>query len=157
MNEIETQSDGRGWAWGISGACAVVICMILAFVFFAFSQQVDLVSRDYYRQEIEHQRQIDRVERTGGLPQGVAWDLRQEEGKLVCAFPLDRVEGEVVGTLHFYRPSDASLDRKWKIDLDEQGRQRLSLDQFEPGLWRVKIAWSLGGEEYYSEFSLTVE
>ena len=154
---MTTKGDGKAWAWGVIGACAVFICMILAFVFLAFSQRVDLVSKDYYREEIEHQRQIDRVARTGGLPRDVAWDLRQEEGALVCAFPLDRVEGEVAGTLHFYRPSDAELDRKWKIDLDEEGKQRLPLGEFEAGLWRVKIAWNLGSEEYYSEFSLMVE
>jgi hypothetical protein len=157
MSEVPTKNSGRAWAWGIVGACAVFICMMLVFVFFAFSQRVDLVSRDYYRQEIEHQRQIERVERTGGLPQGVAWDLRQVDDQLVCEFPLDRVKEGVTGTLHFYRPSDARLDRKWKIDLDEKGRQRLSLNEFEPGLWRVKIAWNLVDEEYYSEFSLMVE
>ncbi|MBT4496965.1 MAG: hypothetical protein HOC74_04550 [Gemmatimonadetes bacterium] len=154
---MPTRNSGRAWAWGIIVACAVFICMMLAFVFFAFSQQVDLVSRDYYQQEIEHQRQIDRVERTGDLPEDVAWDLRQVDDQLVCEFPLDRIEGEVAGTLHFYRPSDARLDRKWKIDLDEQGRQSLQLGEFDVGLWRVKIAWNLGDEEYYSEFTLMIE
>jgi len=157
MSEMPAKQSGKAWAWGVIAACAVFICMMLAFVFFAFSQQVDLVSRDYYQQEIEHQLQIDRVARAGGLPRDVAWDLRQVDDQLVCEFPLDRVEGEVTGTLHFYRPSDAGLDRKWKIDLDEQGQQRLSLGDFEVGLWRVKIAWNLVDEEYYSEFSLMVE
>jgi len=139
MNEVPTRNSGRAWAWGIIVACAVFICMMLAFVFFAFSQQVDLVSRDYYQQEIEHQRQIDRVERTGDLPEDVAWDLRQVDDQLVCEFPLDRIEGEVAGTLHFYRPSDARLDRKWKIDLDEQGHIEIS-NQSAPKKWIAKEA-----------------
>jgi hypothetical protein len=141
----------------VVGACAFFISAMLGFVAFSFSQRVDLVSRDYYRREIEHQRQIERVRRTGSLPEGIAWELRQEGDRLVLAFPQARVGRAVRGHIHFYRPANASLDRRWPIALDADGLQRLSLVQFESGLWRVKIDWWLGDEEYYSEFVLMVE
>lgn len=148
---------GRTWAWGIVGACALFIGAMLVFVAFSFSQRVDLVSRDYYQREIEHQRQIDRVTRTGRLPGGIAWKLSQEDDQALFAFPRERVAEEVRGSIHLYRPADATLDRKWKIALDEEGHQRVPLASLEPGRWRVKIDWRLGEEEYYSEFALTVE
>jgi hypothetical protein len=156
MSESAAQT-GRTWAWGVVGACILFISVMLGFVVFSFSQQVDLVSRDYYQREIEHQRQIDRVARTRSLPEDVAWELSQEVDQAVFAFPQDQVEEEVRGRIHLYRPADASLDRKWEIALDRQGRQRVPLASLEPGRWRVKIDWRLGGEEYYSEFALTVE
>jgi len=148
---------GRAWAWGIVGACALFIGAMLVFVAFSFSQRVDLVAPDYYQREIEHQQQIDRVTRTGALPEGVTWQLNQEGDQALFAFPREQVEGEVRGSIHLYRPADATLDRKWKIALDEQGRQRIPLASLKPGRWRVKIDWQLGQEEYYSEFALTVE
>ena len=156
MSESVVQT-GRAWAWGIVGACVLFIGVMLGFVAFSFSQRVDLVSRDYYQREIEHQQQIDRVTRTGSLPAGIAWDLAQEGGQAVFAFPLERVEKPVRGSIHLYRPADASLDQKWKIALDGAGRQRVPLASLEPGRWRVKIDWKLGEKEYYSEFALTVE
>lgn len=157
MSESAVQT-GRAWAWGIVGACGLFISVMLGFVAFSFfSQGVDLVSRDYYQQEIEHQRQIDRVTRTGNLPEGIAWELTQEGNQAMFSFPQEQVKEPMRGSIHLYRPADASLDQKWEIALDRQGRQRVPLASLAPGRWRVKIDWRLGEEEYYSEFALTVE
>jgi hypothetical protein len=148
---------GRAWAWGILTVAVAFSGLTLGFVAFAFSQRVDLVSRDYYRREIEHQRQIERAARAMSLSDRMAWSVRREGTQLVFQFPQSQARETVKGTFHFYRPSDAGLDRELAIALDENGQQRLASDLFEPGRWRVKIDWSLGPEEYYSEISLNVE
>ena len=148
---------GRGWPWGILAAYLLFMATTLGIVAFSFSQRVDLVSRDYYQREIDHQRQIDRVERTGALPGGIVWSMGWEGERVFFQFPQDQVEGKVEGIMHLYRPSNASLDRTLVIKLDANGRQSLAADELDSGLWRIKISWSLGAEEYYSEFAFVVE
>lgn len=152
-----SSGQGRGWSWGIVAAYLLFAATTLGFVAFSFSQRVDLVSRDYYQRETDHQQQIDRVERTGMLPDGIAWSMRRQGEQILFQFPQDQVEGKVEGSMHLYRPSNASLDRKLIIKLDANGQQSLAANELEAGLWRVKISWSLGAEEYYSEFAFVME
>ena len=156
MNKHSTAATGgKSWVRGIVGAYLLFVTMTLSFVFFAFSQRLDLVSPDYYQREIAFQQHIDRVERTRALPSELAWSLSWEGTDLICAFPPDAPDAPPVGTIHLYRPANADLDRQIPIDLDANGRQRLTTALI-PGHWRIKISWKLGTQDYFSETALTV-
>ena len=149
--------DGRAWSWGIAGAYTIFVGLVLGFVSFALTQEVNLVSADYYQREIAHQQHIDSVRRAQALPAGMAWSVQRAGADFDFSFPPRENAGPLRGTIHLYRPDDARLDRQYAIALDAQGKQRVPAADLSPGAWRAKISWQMHGEQYYSELPLSVE
>ena len=157
MTGDDGNMGGRGWARGIIAAYGVFALLTLTMVAFAFSRDVHLVSDDYYEREIEHQRHIERVERTNALPEGQQWTFTQDAEAYLFRFPTGFSKARIDGQIHFYRPDDAALDHRVAIALDDDGRQRVAASLLEPGRWRVRIEWQCAGLDYYDEFALTVK
>lgn len=153
---MDNNTGGRRWAWGITGAYVVFAGMTLTMVGVAFSQRTDLVSPDYYQQEIDYQRHIDRLARTRSLPEGIAWTLAREEGVLVLKFPRGHFDDGPSGIVSLYRAADAALDQHHTIGLDESGRQRIAVAGLATGRWHIRIEWQADGQQYFSEGALTV-
>ena len=49
------------WGKGIFIFYSLFVVAILSVVYFAFTQEVNLVSEDYYQQEIAYESQIERI------------------------------------------------------------------------------------------------
>lgn len=138
------------WPWAIAGYFAVVLTLIGFFVPFALRQNQDLVRKDYYEEEIRHQAQMLRVERTRPLLGALAVELLAGEGKIRVRLPREHA-ATAEGTIQLYRPSDARLDVVAPIGLDGGGEQMMEAAALPPGLWKARVTWSAGGEDYYFE------
>ncbi|HSH17350.1 MAG TPA: FixH family protein, partial [Verrucomicrobiae bacterium] len=53
------------------------------------------------------------------------------------------------GSIQIYRPSDAALDRQVEFAPDTTGAQRIDAREMVSGLWKLKITWQVGGEEFF--------
>jgi len=60
------------------------------------------------------------------------------------------------GEIHFYRASDASLDKRYSIQPDTAGIQFIEVQNFEPGFWTVKVDWTSDGLAYYMEEDINI-
>ncbi len=116
----------------------------------------DLVSPDYYKQGVEYQQQIDRMKRVSDQHLKVLWNLTQQ-GTLVFKFPVIHDSSGIEGRLMFFRPSDAAQDRIIKISPDDKGIQEINIRHLSKGYWRIKIYWSLNGQELYQEDDLFIK
>ncbi|MBS1537367.1 MAG: FixH family protein [Bacteroidetes bacterium] len=148
----ETQkSRGRMWAWGT----AIVYCLFAAgtigFVVFASTQKVDLVSEDYYKNEIVYQKQIERMNRTNALKETVTWYISGDGKTVEFKFPNNDITD---GTIKFYRPSSSSLDKEFKVTPNADGIQFIPVESLPKGMWKVKVEWSEHNENYYLESNL---
>src|SRR4051794_3525376 len=110
MNTIKTRRSL--WPYGIITAFAIFISGTVGLVVLACSQKVDLVSSDYYEQEIKFQNHLDRLQRTRDLGvQGViAYDLSKQ--RITISLPAEQIRRAISGRIQLYRPSTAGLDRQ---------------------------------------------
>lgn len=138
------------WGKGIVVAFVCFIGVIATLVTISMKQDVSLVAKDYYVQEIAYQDQIDRIENKNRMEIQPSVELKTGNIELL----IKKLELE--GTIHFFRPSNAKLDKKYVIKLDKNGKQLFSASDFEKGLWKVKINFTSEGREYYSEHSLVL-
>jgi nitrogen fixation protein FixH len=122
----------------------------------ACSQKVDLVSADYYEQELKFQGRIDRVERTQRTTTqaAVAYDLATHS--ITISLPAGQAEHEVSGRIELYRPSAAGLDRAVQLVPDANGVQRLDAAAMVPGLWKVRVSWTVGNQDYFLDQKVVV-
>lgn len=118
-------------------ATLVTVCM---------RQEVSLVSGNYYEEELQFQAQIDRERNANALPTKPSFGLKGRQLELVLNQSMPITEG----TLHIFCPSDARMDRRFKVspDLDTQ---IFDLEELNSGMYRVKLRWTMNDKEFYRE------
>jgi len=144
------------WPVGIALALLAFAGGLVALIVAAVSSNSDLVVEDYYEQEIRYNQQLDRLARTESVADAIEIRHHPDLGVVILKFPADQAGPDLIGEVHFYRPSAAGLDRKVSLAVNAAGMQVIPAGDLAPGLWEVKIRWTLGGEEYYLEQRLIV-
>ncbi|RIV17720.1 nitrogen fixation protein FixH [Fibrisoma montanum] len=138
--------------WGKS----IVLTFILfagfigSLVFLMSRQRVDLVRDDYYQDELNFQRQINRISNTARLSGAASMTYQRALQQVVFTLPASVRQGNVT----FYRPADRRLDFTVPIAANAMSRQTVSTAPLAKGYWRVQLTWSDGEQEYYAEKEL---
>ena len=137
------------WGNGIVIAFGVFMSVNVITAVYLMNQDVNLVSEDYYDEEIKYQQQIDRMERTSRLEkkQIVSFDGSIFKIKIPKSVLSKRLTGEI----YFYRPSNSKSDIKIPLITDTSGVQVIPVERLEKGLWAIKVNWLSIGKEYFSE------
>ena len=136
------------WPISIVGFFAVAIAGAVAFVVFCNLHPTDLVAADYYEQEVRYQQEMERVQRTQRLTEPSNVSFIPEQRLIRVSVPAAHAGADLTGVIHLYRPSDATLDKHLKMETNAKGQQDIDAGRLEPGLWKVKVQWKAGGEEY---------
>lgn len=116
---------------------------------------VDLVSNDYYKDELAYQQVIDAVKRTNSLSAGVV--LREEGGTISLQLPPEMRNAAVAGTISFYCPSDMARDRRVALATDAAAHQDIDLGGIAPGRYSVRVRWTSGGVLYFNEQAINIQ
>jgi hypothetical protein len=137
--------------WGTGILITIIVFMVITIgtVVFLMNQDVDLVASDYYNKGIEHQAQIDRVNRTNLMTKTVL--INSENGFVRLIFPKSFSQNNFNGTIQFYRPSDSKKDFSIPLSVDTSGQQIISTQSIAKGYWKVKVDWTQDFVEYYKE------
>ena len=118
-------------------AVLVVICV---------KQDVNLVSKDYYRDELKYQEKLDRINNTNRLAHLPTIAIQNGQVKISFVGNSAIQNGE----LKIEGPSNAQLDRNFSL-APEQLSQEFSLGNWTSGLYRASVTWTMEGKEYYFE------
>ncbi len=155
MKKISPSENRRiNWGTGIViGIIAFVVISITMTVIF-MTQDVSLVSDNYYEKSLSYQNEIDKQSRTNSLDEQVKINFNGDIINIL--FPVEYLNENISGEIYFYRPSDSKLDFKMPLDLSEEGNQMILVKDFEKGFWRVKLNWTMDGNGYYNERAITI-
>lgn len=140
--------------WGKSIVLAFVLfaAFIASLVMVCVRQDVNLVTKDYYREELAYQEQIDRLTHTEMLEQKPSIEVGNGLLKVTYAdFP--RLEQ---GTLELFRPSNPAHDRVYSLNRTDDTEQYVPTDDLPRGLYRARIKWRMEGKEFYLEQVVTL-
>lgn len=143
------------WPIAITGSFALFFIGLVAFIAFASTHKVDLVRNDYYEEELRYQRQFDRVRRTQEFAEGIFIGYDATRQCITLRLPQEHVR-QSAGQIHLYRPSDAKLDQRIPLALDSTATQMLDTRKLRPGLWKVRVQWTSGGQEFFSDQTLVL-
>lgn len=135
------------WNWGTK--------IFLSFVGFAgfmgylvvmsFQENIDLVTEDYYGEELKYEQRMSQMNNANNLESKVI--IRSGIDNYLITFPQ-----EIIGSasIHFYKPDNKKYDRVYDLIDHEGSFQVLKKDLF-PGKYRVKVSWEVEGKKYYHE------
>jgi hypothetical protein len=135
------------WGVGVFVLYAAFVILILLLVFKSFNTKVDLVTEDYYQQELKYQGIIDQKENVDNLEQGLEYEVSGPN--IFLAFPPGHQSAE--GSILVYRPSNKNYDKTFDIKLDENGKMVINMKNSPIGLYKLKIGWSNKDTAYYLE------
>lgn len=139
------------WGKRIIIAYGVFIAIILTMVVITFQHDVNLVTKDYYQQEIAYQGRINQMVNVKNLDQKPVVRYTKANKTLSIQLP-GRVSGQgLEGDIEFFRPSDGKMDFKIPIEAQDSEGIQLDVSDVKTGFWRLKISWSSAGVEYYHE------
>ena len=137
------------WGTGIAISIIVFTLTSLAFIYFAFSQEVNLVRDDYYEAELEFNDKMEVLKRTAELSEPVIVSLNNQN--LEIKFPDSFDSEKIFGTILLYRPSDRRLDKSFTISSDTSNTQIIDRKRLLPGMWKVQLNWYVDTLNYFSE------
>jgi hypothetical protein len=136
------------WGQKILFAYLAFVAGIMFLAFKASQQKFDLVTSNYYDQELKFQNVIDQKQRVAELsaPPKISHSVNSVSIQLPNEFLNKPVKGEV----YLYRPSDASKDIKTDFTTDKSFVE-ITLDKNLSGSYEVKLSWQAEGKTFYSE------
>ena len=136
------------WPTGIIIAMSAFIIFILSFVYKAtFMPQYDhhLVSEDYYKDELNYQQEIDKLNKAATLKEDIT--LTKVAEGLLIKFPAEFDAEKITGTISFQRPSNDKIDFELPIKLTTAD-YLIAKENLVQGIWNVKIEWVVNGTTY---------
>ncbi len=136
----------------------LTFCLFAGFMGFlaykCFNTNFDLVSKEYYKDELAYQQVIDGSNRANALSAAVS--LQQEGENILLTLPKEMQGKTNKGNILFYCASDAKNDRKLDLNTNDQAQQNISAKSILPGNYTAKISWNTDGKFYYSEQNILI-
>ncbi len=131
--------------------------ILLAFILFAsfmaglvyvcVKQDVNLVTKNYYQEELRHQGKMDRIQNANELEYQPS--ISFQSGALSVTYAeFNKIEE---GKLKLIRPSDPSLDVNFDLKSSDTDFQNFNVPVWQKGLYRVSMQWKMEGKEFYIE------
>jgi hypothetical protein len=130
--------------------------MISYMVYRCMQTPVNLVSEQYYKDELAYQTVIDGTRQANALSGKLV--LVQEAGETVrLTLPNDMRGKAAEGAIFFYCPSDVSRDRRIPLKVDAVGEQLIGKGIVPEGHYTVKVSWQAAGVNYFMEQPFVIQ
>lgn len=142
------------WGHGIAIALGAFMIFILSmiFIFTKGWQNAEMVSDNYYEDEMNYQQVIDAKQNADALPQKPIYEQLSNGIKLT--FPPDlNIDGQKVN-FHLFRTDDAKLDVDKDLTLNSDRTILIPNKILFPGSYTLKILWEQNKKPYQIDYDV---
>lgn len=142
------------WGTGIAVFYITFVIAMLTFVFWTTGNNRDLVTEDYYAEELVYQKTIDNKARANELVGEVS--ISSRIGRIDLKLPEGMNNKSIKGELFLYRQDDKRKDTKFQF---EGSRLDFSFnsEKIVTGRWKAKLSWAAEGKDYYFEDNIWIK
>ncbi|WP_405208000.1 FixH family protein [Aquimarina sp. LLG6339-5] len=112
----------------------------------------DLVTEDYYKQELAFQEEINAEKNAKALKNNIF--IKKVSEGLLITFPKSINSKNLSGTISLYRPSNKKLDFEVPISL-ESSELLVSKNKLIEGRWNITVNWEYENTSYLFKESFT--
>lgn len=142
------------WGYKILFVYLAFITGILILVYKSSSQKVDLVTENYYQQELKYEQKIDEAERAQSLSSPLRYEVNKNE--IVIFFPDEMKDKKITAQTLLYHAADERKDSVYTLETNS-GKLTMVLPQTDKGLYELKMDWKVDTTKYYSEHKVIIE
>lgn len=124
------------------------VALILTLVFNCYSMDVDLVSKDYYAQEINFQQKINATNNEKDLKSSITHMINGKS--VVLNIDSALLSNDFNGTVTFFRPSDSKKDVSFKMNFINN-EQVIDAKELIHGAYKLQLSWVSNQKNYFKE------
>jgi len=138
--------------------------LIMVFIVFAIGMtylvyrcmhvNTDLVTNEYYKDELKYQDVIDGTKMANALTGKI--QLTQDEKAITVQLPIEMKNKNVSGDIWFYCAADVKKDRHISIETNSEATQQINKAKLLPGIYTIKFDWSSQNKHYHAEQPFTI-
>ncbi len=136
------------WGTGIVIAILAFMIFILSFVYKSVAidkYQHQLVTDDYYKEELHYQEEIDKLNNANTLKEKIK--IKNSNEGILISFPQELDPNLIKGLVVFKRMSNPNLDFKNEIKLTNHHMQ-IPKSSLVEGKWNIIIDWQYKDQEF---------
>jgi len=134
------------WGYGIAALYLGFVIMMLGLVTMSMGRKVDLVTDQYYEEELKFSDKMLKMKRTQSLPEQVEWVVTEKNIEINFPEQADKPTGKII----FYCPANSENDRVVPIDFQENPFV-IPASQLNKGRYKMQVDWVSGNEMYWNE------
>ena len=124
------------------------VALILTLVFNCYSMDVDLVSTDYYAQEINFQQKINATNNEKDLKSSITHVINGKS--VILSIDSALLSNDFNGTITFFRPSDSKKDVSLKMNFTNN-EQVIDAKELIHGAYKLQLSWTSNQKKYFKE------
>ena len=131
------------WGFGVVLAFIGFISFIMYFVISMSADNKyshDLVANDYYKQELNFQKNIDATKNAKNLKENIKIERVKEGLKII--FPKELNAEKIKGKVFLYRPSNKQLDFEMLIAISDSSYLLMPDKRLLDGRWDIIVDWT---------------
>ena len=136
------------WGAGIAILYMGFVVMILLLVGMSASQKIDLVTDQYYEEELRFQDKINKTNHAKALTDPLVWEVTEQGIRI--NYPESFSENNLAGTVKLYCPSDNTKDKTFPVKSISH-TQLIAASDLDSGRYYLQIDWQNGKETYWNE------
>ncbi|MBL7911572.1 MAG: FixH family protein [Bacteroidia bacterium] len=144
-------------SWGTKITIVYIgfVILIVSLVFISANNKNELVSKNYYEQELAYQDRIDAVNNEKQLAVTINYEILDEF--IVLEYLRNEIKKDFKGEILFFRPSDSTKDKKIELKFDQEGEQAISKNILSKGVYKMCISWKNDKKSYYKDAIITIK
>ncbi|WP_207491910.1 FixH family protein [Aridibaculum aurantiacum] len=117
-------------------------------VYLCMKQNIELVSKDYYADELRYQDKIDGMNNANKITDVV---ITGSDNQVIITMPKEQQGLVLTGEAWFYCATNASSDRKLPLQVNEQGQFVIEKSRLARANYTLKLSWQAGDDHFHTE------
>ena len=142
------------WGQKLMMGFIVVAAGMIYLAYRCMHVNTDLVTKEYYKDELKYQDVIDGTKMANALNGKV--QLIQDQEEITVQLPAEMKNENVSGNIWFYCAADVKKDRHISIKTNSEATQQINKKILIPGIYTVKFDWSSNNKHYHAEQTFTI-
>lgn len=138
---------GIFWPIGISVFLLCFVSYLISVVIFSRRTKVELVSPDYYEEELKYQNDIDAQKNANSMEHKVAI-AQDKDQNLVISFPKEVDKTNLVGIIKLLRPDDSGGDLAFPLTLNSNNQHIVHRGLLRKGAYKFSLSWTVNKKDY---------
>ncbi len=136
------------WGVKITILYSSFVVLIASLVTMSMRQHFDLVSPDYYKQEVAYQQVIDAGKNQSVLSAPIF--MHATAGEVKISLPEEFSDKHSLASIHFYSPVNSEWDQTFSMPVSGTGIT-ISRSKLRDTRYIVKMDITTDGKKYYQE------
>ncbi|GEO12173.1 FixH family protein [Segetibacter aerophilus] len=142
--------------WGTKILLVFVAFALLmsSLVYMCMKQNFELVSKDYYKDELRYQDKIDGMNNVNKIGNVV---ILKDGDKVSIQLPKEVQGLALKGEAFFYCTTNSKNDRNIPLEINDEGLMLIDKTKLAKAYYTVKLNWQIGNDQYYTEQNLLID